>query len=209
MVDSPWVPHGSMSFSIFADGRAFKDWSTGETGDMITFFGKLQRLSGNKEALKKFAEFLELDDRQRREEIVQRPAVTVSVAEVRPLTKFYELDYYLPRSTEPLTLDMHSAKDCSQTYHYATIRRGSDYEIRQVAALRTIPYRGLLAAHQRVLLRFGDFKRQPAFFVLDDQAGRLDVQPHQVPRARKGRRVMEDDGYSMFVIIKEIKRMIK
>jgi hypothetical protein len=196
-VDSPWAAHGSMSFSVFDNGRLFKDWSTGEKGDVITFFGKIHQIDSNKEALIKFAEFLKLNDRQRRIEIEKRPVVEARQEELRPLAKFYELDCYLPQSTDPLILKMRSLKGPSPSYHYTTIRTGSDYEIRQVAALRTIPYHGLLEAHNRGLLRFGLFKNRPAFFVLDNsyysvQARRMDGKPYQIPRERKNQQVYDE-----------------
>ena len=50
---SPFRDDTNASFSIFDDGRRFKDHGTGEGGDAITFYGLARNLE-NKQAVKEF-----------------------------------------------------------------------------------------------------------------------------------------------------------
>ncbi len=50
---SPFRDDSQPSFSIFADGKRFKDHGTGEGGDAITFYG-IARGIENRDAVKEF-----------------------------------------------------------------------------------------------------------------------------------------------------------
>jgi len=50
---SPFRDEKQESFSIFNDGRMFKDHATGESGDVITFYAMARKID-NRQATKDF-----------------------------------------------------------------------------------------------------------------------------------------------------------
>jgi hypothetical protein len=156
---SPFREDRNPSFSVYDDGRAFKDFATGEAGDAIDFLALARGLS-NAEAVTEFLRMAGMDGDHR----------AVSVGAV------------IPRATIKI-VDPDKMPIFPDDLHY-----GSGAEVERLAALRNLSLESIGLASERNLLQFGTVRDGDssitAWVVMDQarrngQARRLDGLPWQ------------------------------